>query len=292
MSKEKRKGKNNLPIGVFDSGVGGLTVLRGLQQVMPQESFLYLGDTARLPYGTKSPETVARYGQQASRILIDRGVKCIVIACNTASALAMPALRLELPHIPIIGVLEPGADMACKASQNKHIAVVATEATIQAQGYHNAILRICPDAKITGQSCGMFVALAEEGWTHGPIAKAVAEEYLAPMFAGKAQDRPDCLVLGCTHFPALKEIIRDVVPSDVVIVDSAIATAGAVAHALQQHGLAVTEGMEAEKTHFLVTDSKQRFQRIAHIFLNEEIASHAIELIATVNEGDGHGWTQ
>jgi len=183
------------------------------------------------------------------------------------------------------------AVMACKTSQNKHIAVVATEATIQAQGYHDAILRICPEAKVTAQSCGMFVALAEEGWTQGPIAQAVAQEYLAPMFVASEQDRPDCLVLGCTHFPALKEIIRDAVPSEVAIVDSAIATAGAVAQVLRQHNLAIDEGMVAEQTRFLVTDSQQRFQRIAHIFLSEEISEDAIELITTVNEGDKHGRT-
>ncbi len=194
------------PIGVFDSGVGGLTVLRALREALPAQDFIYLGDTARLPYGTKSPETVARYSLQCAAALLERGIGSLVVACNTASASALGALRERYPALPVIGVIEPGAEAAVAASASQHIAVIGTEGTIRGGAYQTAIHRRSPEARVTSCACSMFVALAEEGWTQGPVAEAVAHRYLDPIF--DVADSPDCLVLGCTHFPALIDAIR------------------------------------------------------------------------------------
>ena len=171
----------NAPIGVFDSGVGGLTVLRALQARMPAENFIYLGDTARLPYGTKSAETVVRYSLQCAAALVQRGIRCLVIACNTASASALDAVRAQYPQLPVIGVIEPGAAAAVAASLSQHIGVIATEGTIGGGAYQTAIRRLSPRARVTSQACSLFVSLAEEGWTEGPIAEAVARRDLYPM---------------------------------------------------------------------------------------------------------------
>jgi glutamate racemase len=212
-----------IPIGVFDSGVGGLTVLRALRAAMPAENFVYLGDTARLPYGTKSAETVVRYSLQCAAALLERGVRCLVVACNTASASALGTLRLHHPTLPVIGVIEPGAQAAVAASASQSIAVIGTEGTIDGGAYQRAIQRLNPAARVTQRACSLFVSMAEEGWTVGPIAEAVAHRYLDPIF--RTDDAPDTLVLGCTHFPALAAAIRAVLPSNVVLVDSAATTA-------------------------------------------------------------------
>jgi glutamate racemase len=170
------------PIGVFDSGVGGLTVLRALRAALPAEEFFYLGDTARLPYGTKSAESVVRYSLQCAQALIDRGIRCLVVACNTASASALDALRSRHPDIPIIGVIEPGAAAAVAASRTQHIAVIATEGTVAGGAYQTAIHRLNAQARVTARACSLFVALAEEGWVEGPIAEAVARRYLESIF--------------------------------------------------------------------------------------------------------------
>src|SRR5271154_708519 len=213
-------GEPRLPIGVFDSGVGGLTVLRALRTALPAENFIYLGDTARLPYGTKSAETVVRYSLQCAAALIERRIRCLVVACNTASASALDALRLHHPSLPVIGVIEPGAQAAVAASRSQHIAVIATEGTINGGAYQTAIRRLSAGAQVSASACSLFVAMAEEGWTEGPIAQMVARRYLEPVFSGA--DAPDTLVLGCTHFPLLADSIRAVLPAHVGVIDSAV----------------------------------------------------------------------
>ncbi len=192
-------------IGVFDSGVGGLTVLRSLHERLPREHFIYLGDTARLPYGTKSPESIRRYSIQAAGILRDRGIKCLVVACNTASAVALEALRERFAPLPVLGVLEPGAVAACRASRSGRIAVIATESTVRGGAYQTAIRRCRPDAQVLARACPLFVALAEEGWIEGEIVEAVAHRYLDGLFHGS--EAPDTLVLGCTHFPVFASVL-------------------------------------------------------------------------------------
>ncbi len=181
----------DLPVGVFDSGVGGLTVLRALVANLPHEDFLYLGDTARLPYGTKSPATVARYSVRAAECLMERGIKALVVACNTASSSALPALRARFPELPVVGVIEPGARAACEASASGRIAVLATEGTVAGGAYQHAIHAVRPEAQVTQVACQVFVALAEEGWSEGDAVDAVTERYLAHLDA-----RVDTVVLG------------------------------------------------------------------------------------------------
>ena len=265
----------HLPIGVFDSGVGGLTVLSAVQQQLPHESFLYLGDTARLPYGTKSPDTVIRYAKQATQLLVDHGVKFIVLACNTVSALGLPILQEEFPDIPILGVIEPGAVAACQASRNGHIAVIATEATVNAQSYQQAIKDLRPEAKVIAQGCSLFVALAEEGWLEGPVTEAVTERYLRPLLL---QD-PDCLVLGCTHFPVLIKAIQKVAGNKICIVDSAKTTASVAAKMLQHAGLTDQRTKNPALLKFLVTDDPSRFVRVAEQLLGMKLNLSEIELV-------------
>lgn len=270
---------NKLPIGVFDSGVGGLTVLRSLQQHLPHESFLYLGDTARLPYGTKSKATVEKYALQASEFLLNRGIKLLVVACNTASTLAHDMLEQHLTQVPIIGVLEPSSKAACEISKTGNIAVIGTEATVSANGYENSIKKYRPDANVVSKSCGMFVALAEEGWLDGPITEAIINKYLQPILNNNAHS-PDCLVLGCTHFPALYSAICKVVNGQVKIIDTATATANSVVHLLAQRQLATTNNnINDASTHYLVTDSPQRFVHVARQFMGRELPLAQIELV-------------
>ncbi|MDB6089158.1 MAG: glutamate racemase [Gammaproteobacteria bacterium] len=294
------------PIGVFDSGVGGLTVLKALCGELPHEHFVYLGDTARLPYGTKSPETVARYALQAAEALAEYGVKCLVIACNTASSVGLPAIRERIEGVPIIGVIEPGAEAACAVSRSGHIAVIATEGTVRGGAYQEAILRRRADARVTAQQAQLFVALAEEGLCEGPIADSVARHYLGSLFhtqrldAGRsgASDavsasgllsslraascaetlvRPDTLVLGCTHFPMLARAIRAAVGRDVSIVDSAATTAKSVRETLEREGLTRKAGEGTVR--FLATDSVERFARIGSRFLERPISAEEVELV-------------
>jgi glutamate racemase len=267
-----------LPIGVFDSGVGGLTVLRSLRRAMPAEDFIYLGDTARLPYGTKSAATVVRYSLQCANVLISRGISCLVVACNTASASSLDALREAHPELPIIGVIEPGAAAAAAASRSQHIAVIATEGTIAGGAYQSAIRRLNKSARVTAQACSLFVAMAEEGWTEGPIAEAVARRYLEPVFS--ADNAPDTLVLGCTHFPVLAASIRAVLPAHVSVVDSAITTAAA-AQALIQAAARTGNLGNGGPGHvtWLATDGAARFARVGSTFLGETLPVDAIEVV-------------
>jgi glutamate racemase len=267
-----------LPIGVFDSGVGGLTVLRALQAALPGETFLYLGDTARLPYGTKSPASVVRYATQCAGLLVGRGIKALVVACNTAASAALPDLVARYPGLPVVGVVEPGACAALAASPTGRIAVVATEGTIRAGAYVAAIKRLRPDAVVTGIGCSVFVALAEEGWTEGPIVEQVAHRYLDGVFAGPAA--PDTLLLGCTHFPVLAGALRHAIPASVMLVDSALTTAEAVARQLAAGGLLQPAGAApAGETRFLATDGPERFARVGSIFLGRPLTVRDVELV-------------
>jgi glutamate racemase len=274
------------PIGVFDSGVGGLTVLRALRGVLPAENFIYLGDTARLPYGTKSAATVVRYSLQCADALVQRGVRLLVVACNTASASALEALRRHHPGLPVIGVIEPGAGAAVAASVSQRIAVIGTEGTIGGGAYQTAIHRLNPAAHVTSLACSLFVTMAEEGWTDGPIAESVARRYLDPIFT--TADSPDTLVLGCTHFPLLASAMRAVLPPHVAIVDSAATTAAAVCEELRgaagaqcgtdpqnAGGGAGTGGAVT----WLATDGAARFARVGSAFLGEILHSETVEII-------------
>lgn len=267
-------------IGVFDSGVGGLTVLKALIAQLPHEDFVYLGDTARLPYGTKSPETVARYALQAAEALTEYGVKCLVIACNTASSVGLPAITEHIEDVPVIGVIEPGARAACAASDSGNIAVIATEGTVRGGAYQQAILRIRPEACVNAEPTPLFVALAEEGLNEGPIANDIAIHYLRPMFSptDRAAKIPDTLVLGCTHFPMLAGAIRHAVGPSVQIVDSAATTAASVDALLHKTGIA-TRARGEGRVRLLATDSCERFARVGSRFLDRRIAPDEVELV-------------
>ena len=267
----------DLPIGVFDSGVGGLTVLRALRERLPEASFLYLGDTARLPYGTKSPETVRRYAEQAAGLLIDRGVRALVIACNTASSAAVEHLRRSFAPIPVFGVIEPGAAAAVSASQRQEILVLATEGTVQGGAYERAIRALRPSATVLSLPCPLFVAFAEEGWVEGPIAEAVARRYLDPVLA----EHPgvDTVVLGCTHFPVLRGAIARAAGPALHLVDSAATTASEVLRALGGTSSAGSLHSGRGEIRFLATDAPQRFARVGSVFLGEAITPAAVELI-------------
>ncbi|NOT43549.1 MAG: glutamate racemase [Acidobacteria bacterium] len=268
----------SLPIGVFDSGVGGLTVLRAIRARLPHESTLYLGDTARVPYGTKSPASVLRYAEQATDHLIRRGVKLLVVACNTASALSIGPLRARFAPLPVIGVVEPGADAAVAASRLQRHVVLATESTVRQHAYARAIHARVPHADVTEVACSLFVALAEEGWTEGPVAEAVARQYLGGLAASPAAGRPDSIVLGCTHFPLLHGAIRSVVGEGPSIVDSATTTAAVVAAELDRLGLGRT--MEGRPGHaLLATDGAERFAAVGSRFLAEPLAASDIEVV-------------
>jgi glutamate racemase len=269
------------PIGVFDSGMGGLTVLRALIARLPCEHFVYLGDTARLPYGTKSAETVQAYALQATRLLIDQGVKMLVIACNTASAVALYLLQEAWEPVPVIGVIEPGARAGAAATRNRRIAVIATEGTVKGGAYARAIHRLMGDAVVVQQPCQVFVALAEEGWTDSPVTLAAADRYLKALFS--REEAPDTLVLGCTHFPVLAASIRKSIGERVALVDSAETTAAAVAHALAEKRLASSPGALGQ-ARFFATDSPERFARVGEIFLGRRIDPQSVELVDLLAE--------
>ncbi len=268
-------------IGVFDSGVGGLTVLKALLAELPGESFVYLGDTARLPYGTKSPETVVRYALQAAQALAGLDLDCLVIACNTASAVALPAVRERIRELPVIGVVEPGAEAACRGSRSGHIAVIATEGTVRGGAYQEAIRARRADARVSAVSSQLLVALAEEGLCEGPIAEAVARHYLAPLFgAASADDPPDTLVLGCTHFPMLARAIAAAVGPEVRVVDSAATTARHVRRVLEASSpRAGVAGRRGGVLKLLATDAPERFARVGARFLERRIEPHEVELV-------------
>lgn len=251
---------SRLPVGVFDSGVGGLTVAAALRRRLPGESLLYLGDIARLPYGTKSPATVTRYALNAAAFLARRGIKLLVVACNTASAHALDALAEAHPDLAVLGVVEAGAAAAARQSRSGRIVVAATEGTCRSGAFARAIQAHRPDAQVAQVPCPMFVALAEEGLTEGPIAEDMVRHYLAEHFHGP--DAADCLVLGCTHFPLLANSLRKVLGPEVALVDCAEAVAGQAASALAEIGLTAPEGT-AGGLSLIATDAPDRFARIA-----------------------------
>lgn len=268
----------DLPIGVFDSGVGGLTVLRALRRRLPAESMIYLGDTARLPYGTKSVESVVKYATQATDHLVGRGVKMLVVACNTASAVSLDPLRERFAPLPVVGVVEPGAAAAVTASRSHHHLVLATESTVKRHAYARAIHALSPDARVDEKACSLFVALAEEGWTDGSIPESVARQYLDPVVAAAGPDAPDTVVLGCTHFPLLEGAIRTALGPGPTIVDSATTTAEAVAGELERSHMLATRTGRGTLT-LLATDGPDRFAAVGARFLGEPIDAQDVELV-------------
>ncbi|WP_420560688.1 glutamate racemase [Tepidicaulis sp.] len=269
---------DNRPIGVFDSGMGGLTVLKALRAALPGEDLVYLGDTARLPYGTKSAETVRAYALQAVQLLMSHDVKLVVIACNTASSVALEPLSGALRPLPVIGVVEPGAEAGCAATKNGHIAVIATESTVKGGAYERAIHALNKDAEVTQLACPLFVALAEEGWTDGEVTEGAVKRYLLPLFPDGGEV-PDTLVLGCTHFPVLAPAIGQVLGDKVTLVDSAATTARAVAATLEDKGLAHAPADEKSIVRFMATDSPERFARVGSVFFGEAIEPENVELV-------------
>ncbi|HVO49565.1 MAG TPA: glutamate racemase [Thermoanaerobaculia bacterium] len=265
------------PIGLFDSGVGGLTVLDAVARRLPHERLLYLGDTARLPYGTKSKETVRRYARRAIEFLLDHGVKAVVVACNTASALALDAV-VEMSPVPVVGVVTPGAEAAVAAARvreaggepRRPIAVLATEATVASDAYGRAIRALDPGREVLHTACPLFVPLAEEGWTENDVARAAAARYLEPVSASGAR----VIVLGCTHYPLLARTIAGALPAGTTLVDSAHAAADALETALPAS--ARRAGSEAGETRILVTDASDRLRRVAGRFLGRPAADLAL----------------
>mgnify|MGYP001814744454 CR=1 FL=1 len=254
-------------IGVFDSGVGGLTVVDALRRRLPGESILYLGDTARLPYGTKSKATVSSYTRANLGFLLERGVKLVVVACNTASALALPDLDAA---VPLCGVIEPGAEEAARASEGR-VGIIATESTIASGAYSQALARRRDDLEIVPVACPLFVPLVEEGWQDEAVTEEIATRYLEPLVAA----RVDTVVLGCTHYPLLTRTLRRVLGDGVRLIDSAAAVARQVDTLLGERDLAAA-GATVEH-HFCVTDSTARFRRLAHQILGEPDVS--LELV-------------
>jgi glutamate racemase len=279
-----------LPIGVFDSGVGGLTVAAALRARLPRESIVYLGDTARLPYGTKSPETVLRYTRSMVSFLTERQVKAVVVACNTASSLAVPVLRPDGPHgsdgggepagraapelhgVPLWGVIEPGAERAAEASAGR-VGVIATESTTRSGAYPRALRALRSELEVLSQACPLFVPLVEEGWLDDPVAVQVAERYLAPLL----EARIDTLVLGCTHYPLLMPVLSRVAGSGVTLIDSASAVADRVARDLETAGLAATGGSGG--LHAYVTDVAEHFGRLAETILGEPVPLELVDVV-------------
>jgi glutamate racemase len=264
--------KSKLAIGVFDSGMGGLTVLRALRTALPTESFIYLGDTARLPYGTKSQDTVQQYAVQMARLLVERRIKALVIACNTATTAALPYLQAMLPDLPVLGVVEPGASAAIAATKNRRIAVLATETTIASNAYQNLIIHHLPDVAISARACSVLVALAEEGMVDNAIARAALQHYLSEL------THEDTILLGCTHFPVFKSLLQSLLPDNVRVVDSAEATAVALKRVLMENNL-LQSTAENVSMHYLVTDSVKRFQSVGQLFLGQTLATDQIELV-------------
>ncbi len=265
-------------IGVFDSGVGGLTVVAALRRRLPRESILYLGDTARLPYGSKSPATVRRYTERNVEFLVRRGVKAVVVACNTASALALPELALP---VPTWGVIEPGAERAAALSAGR-IGVIATDATVRSDAYAIALRRLRPELAIVSRACPLFVPLVEEGWHDDPVTAQVADRYLRPLLA----EGIDTLVLGCTHYPLLAAVLARVAGPGVQLIDSAEAVAAAVADGLAERGLArpdsaVAAGQAAAPyLRLCVTDAGPSFQALARgILADPELCLEWVEVV-------------
>ena len=252
-------------IGIFDSGVGGLTVLREIIRALPQEDTLYFGDTARVPYGTKSPETVIRYARQITSFLVQRDIKLLVVACNTASAVSLEALKEEFP-LPIVGVIEPGARRAAAVTRTGKVGVIGTEATVRSSAYTKAIKRINPEIEVVTRPCPLFVPLVESGWVDNEVARLTARTYLQ----GLREEGVDTLVLGCTHYPLLKGTIAEVMGPDVRLVDSAEETARTVTEILRSAGL-LRPAAERGNHHYFVSDVPAGFVRVGERFLGSRL---------------------
>jgi len=256
---------NTLPIGLFDSGVGGLTVLREVAKQMPQESTLYFGDTARVPYGSKSRDVITRFSLEIAQFLLQEKVKMIVVACNTASAFALSVLRTRF-DVPIIGVIEPGAQAALNATKTGRVGVIGTEGTIESQAYSEAIHHLKSTIQVYGQACPLIVPLVEEGWLDKPVALEIVKEYLTPLLTNKI----DTLVLGCTHYPLLKNLLSQVTGPGVRLIDSAEETARTVGRQLKDLKLEAPSGNLLLRR-FYVSDAPEKFEKIGQRFLGEAI---------------------
>lgn len=256
------------PIGVFDSGVGGLTVAREIMRNLPNEHIVYFGDTARVPYGSKSKDTIIRYSRQIIRFLQTQDVKAIVIACNTASALALDAVEYEF-DIPIIGVVKPGARAAAAATKNKRVGVIGTESTINSRMYHQLIGELDPEITVVGKACPLFVPLVEEGWLKDPVTETVARRYLDELL----EQDIDSLIMGCTHYPLLRSLLRGVVGEQVNLVNPAYETAKELERLLQEKGLANPGEKEPgnEPYRFFVSDLADKFKHFANSILPYDI---------------------
>ncbi len=258
-----RKVSDELPVGIFDSGVGGLTVMKEIIKLLPGENIIYFGDTARVPYGTRSSGTVTRYSMQNTEFLMSKGIKALVVACNTASSVSLPSLRDGFP-VPVIGVVEPGARAAAADMKSKKIAVIGTEATINSRSYEEAIKAIDGSVEVSGIACPLFVPLIEEGWLDGDIVKLTAEKYLSSL----RYNGLDSIVLGCTHYPMIKDVIKNV--TGVSLIDSAVETAKEVKRVLEGKGM-LRQSEEEGSREFFVTDFPEKFSRVGEKFLDHEI---------------------
>ncbi len=261
----------NAPIGVFDSGIGGLTVVKELIRNLPGEDIIYLGDTARVPYGTKSGRTVMAYSHSNSEFLISKGVKLLVVACNTASSVSIPSLRAEF-DIPVIGVIEPGAKKAVSVTKTGKIGVIGTPSTINSGAYKSAIENLNPDIEVISKACPLFVPLADEGWVEGEIIESIAEKYLCTIIESEI----DVLVLGCTHYPLLKNTIQKIVGGEITLVDSAEETSSQIQSILIENNL-LNDGNTIPIREFYLTDVSDTFISVAGRFLGEKI--NKIEMV-------------
>ncbi len=253
------------PIGVFDSGIGGLTVVRELHRQLPHEALIYFGDTARVPWGNKSPETVRRYAREITEFLLARDVKMIVVACNTASAHALEELKRATP-VPVEGVVGPGAQAAVGASRGGPIGVIGTAGTMKSGAYERAIHALDPKARVIQRACPLFVPLVEEGWLRHASTRLIAHEYLDPLKV----EGIDALVLGCTHYPLLKPLIGEVMGEGITLIDSAEQTAAAVARELAESGIENARDAEG-RAHFIVSDAPEQFERVGAAFLGDRV---------------------
>lgn len=259
--------RRQAPIGVFDSGIGGLTVVHALQAQLPHESLIYVGDTARVPYGPKSPETVQRYARQIATWLLSQGVKAIVVACNTATAHALTLLQDEMP-VPVIGVIQPGAIAAVAAHTERAIGVIGTAGTIGSRAYETAIHDLAPSVAVIARACPLFAPLVEEGLLNHPATRIIANEYLQAF----SDTTVDTLVLGCTHYPLLAPVIQETVGPRITLIDSAQETAREVAHVLTAKDLAAVPFPHASMR-FVATDAPERFLALAQRFLGDTVAN-------------------
>lgn len=255
------------PIGVFDSGIGGLTVAQEMTRLLPNEQIVYFGDTARVPYGTKSKESVIRFSKDNMNVLLKYGVKMVVIACNTSTSWALSVIRREYA-VPVIGVIEPGSRRAVEVTKSRRIGVIATQSTVASGKYAGTIQRLLPGAQVVSRACPLFVPLVEEGWIDGKVTDSVAEEYLAPIRRAKV----DTLILGCTHYPLLKPVLQKVMGRGVTLVDSATETAREVKALLEMNGL-FRKAKCPPRHEFLVSDEPEHFRILAKRFLGHDLAS-------------------